>query len=35
MPWWRQLAWFEPEQIPVFTPSMRAFPFDRALRVAG
>jgi len=24
MPVWRQLAWFEPERIPVFTPSMQA-----------
>jgi hypothetical protein len=33
---WRQLAWFEPERIPVFTPSMQApLSFDRALRIAG
>jgi hypothetical protein len=35
MPVWRQLAWFEPERIPVFTPSMQAPLLNRARHDIG
>jgi hypothetical protein len=35
MPVWRQLAWFEPERIPVFTPSMQAPSLARVKREFG